>query len=429
MAYFPMFVDLKNKKCLVIGGGRVAKRKSDTLVDFGAEVTVIAAEILYDFKNCNVIKKEFELSDIKDDYFITVAATNNRIINKQISDICHSKGINVNTVDRAEECDFIFGASFRKENMVVAVNSGESNPSKSKKVKNDIMNFVNTIKIGTRKSRLAKIQTNIVAELIKGADSSINCEIVELSASGDNNIDKSLMKFGGKGAFTDEFEKAIIDGRIDIAVHSGKDLPVELSDNLEIIATPKREQANDVLVTMKNKKLYENSIIGTGSIRRGAQLDYKTKDIRGNVDTRLLKMENGEYDAIVVALAGLKRLGIDNLEKYDYTVFDTDNFYPAPCQGIIAVECHKNSRFKELLKKINDYDTYLCFMAERQLLSELGLGCQMPFGAYACIKGNNIELKAVYLGENKKYFSGIDKKENAVKLAVRISDMIRESLQ
>lgn len=428
MPYFPMFVNIKNKKCLVIGGGRVAKRKADTLLDFGAHVTVIAAEILYDFNGCSVIEKKFEVSDINGDYFITVAATDKRTVNKQIADICYSKGINVNVADSSDESDFIFGASFRKENMVISVNSGENNPSKSKKVKNDIMNFVNTIKIGTRKSKLAKIQTNIVAELIKSVDSSINCQIVELSTSGDNNLEKSLREFGGKGAFTDEFENAILDGRIDIAVHSGKDLPVELSENLEIIATPKREPANDVLVTMKNKTLDKKSIVGTGSIRRALQLGYDTKDIRGNVDTRLLKMEKGEYDGIVLALAGLKRLGIDNLEKYEYTVFDKDIFYPAPCQGIIAVECHKNSRFKELIKKINDDNTYLCFIAERQLLSELGLGCQVPLGAYAQIKGEDIELKAVYLGENKKYFKGTDKKENAVKLAKRASDILKENL-
>lgn len=429
MPYFPMFVDLKNKKCIVVGGGAVAKRKADTLISFGAKVTVVADEILYDFKSCNVVNKKFEAADITKDYFMAVAATDNRTVNKNISDICRGIGINVNVADSSSESDFIFGAVYKKDNMVIAVNSGENNPSKSKRVKNDIMNFVNTIKIGTRKSRLAKIQANIVAELIKKIDGSINCEIVELSASADKNLDKSLRDFGGKGAFTDEFERAIVEGKIDIAVHSGKDLPVELFENLEIIATPKREMANDVLVTLKNKALNEKSIIGTGSIRRRLQLDYNVKDIRGNVDTRLAKLERGEYDGVVLAAAGLKRLGFDSLEKYDYKIFGINEFYPAPCQGIIAVECHKNSRFRELLKKISDDNTYICFMAERQLLTELGTGCQFPLGAYSFIEGDNIVLQAVCFGKNKKYFKGSDKKENAVKLAKKGSDILKENLK
>lgn len=425
MAYFPMFTDIKNKKCLVVGGGSVAKRKADTLLNFGANVIVIAKEIKYDFVSCTVYKRKFENSDI-DGCFIVIAATDDREANHEIAELCNSKNINVNVCDSSDDSSFIFGATSKINNMVIAVNSGENNPSKSKKVRDDIMKGLRTIRIGTRKSRLAKIQTDIVANLIKNIDDNINIEIVELSTVGDINLDKNLTEFGGKGAFTGEFERALINDEIDIAVHSAKDLPVELAEGLEILAVPAREKANDVLVTLKGKVLDNNSVIGTSSIRRSIQIPYKTKNIRGNVETRLAKMENGEYDGVILAYAGLKRLGMENVEKYSCMVFDTDKFYPAPCQGIIAVEGKKNNRFADIFSKINDETAYTSFLAERMLLKELGLGCQVPLGAYSYIENDELVLKAVYLCDNNKYIEARDK--DPEKAALKIAFKIKENL-
>ncbi len=420
MANFPMFVDLKNKKCVVVGGGAVAKRKADTLASYGADVCVIAKEFKYEFK-CRTIERPFEQEDING-AFIVVAATNDRNINHLIADICHNKGINVNVADSSEESSFVFGATGITGNMTIAVNSGEDNPKLSKEVKNNIMNRI--MKIGTRRSKLAKIQTEMIVELIKKVDSSIICQIVEIVTKGDKELNKSLTEFGGKGAFTDEFEKAVYDGTIDIAVHSGKDLPVELMNGLEILATPKREMANDVLVTLKGTVLDEKSVIGTSSIRREKQIGYKTKNIRGNVDTRLKKLESGEYDGIILAYAGLKRLKLDKLSKYDYKIFNLDSFYPAPCQGIIAVEGRSDCRFKDVLRKITDEETNIVFKTERELLKRVGYGCHMPIGAYAVSENNEIHLKAVFLGDENKFAES--KGEIYEEVAKTVADKIKE---
>lgn len=404
MANFPMFVSLKNKKCLVVGGGNVAKRKADVLISYGADVTVIAQDIKFDF-NCNAIKKSFTPNDIGD-YYIVVAATDDRAVNSCVADICNNRGINVNVADSSSESSFVFGALANINDMTIAVNSGEDNPKKSKQMRDNIMN--NVLKIGTRKSKLAIIQTNIVIDLINKIDKSIICQIVEISTTGDKVLDKGLSEFGGKGVFTDEIENALLDGRIDIAVHSGKDLPIELMEGLEILATPKRELPNDVLVKLKGVNIDENSVIGTSSIRRCMQINCNSKNIRGNVDTRLKKLETEDYDGIILALAGLKRMGINDTDKYDFDVLDIDKFYPAPCQGIIAIEGRSNSRFKNVLNKINDCETNVIFNTERELLKRVGFGCKTPLGAYTNIKNNDIELNAVILkDDNKKYYSAI----------------------
>lgn len=429
MAYFPMFVSLENKKCIIIGGGKVAKRKADTLLRYGADVTVIAPCLKYDFEGCSIIKRKVNDEDIKN-CFMVIAATDSSEVNERAAMLCGERGIHINRADSGEGSSFIFGASFKRGNMTVAVNSGENAPAKSKEVKNKIMNYIdnNTIRIGTRKSRLAKIQTDIVVNAIKNADSSIICEVVELSTEGDDNPHKNLRDFGGKGAFTGTFEKALYEGKIDIAVHSGKDLPIELGEGLEIIATPKREMANDVLVTMKGRKLDENSIIGTGSERRKLQTKYKTKNIRGNVETRLLKMEKGEYDGIILAYAGLKRLGLDNVYKYDYKIYETNEMYPAPCQGIIAVEGRKDCKFRNIIENINDEDTYISFLAERGIITEAGMGCNFPVGIYSFVEGNKIHLKVMYLGEKRKYFEKVTEKENAEKAAKELALEIKRFL-
>ena len=429
MAYFPMFVSLENKKCIIIGGGKVAKRKADTLLSYGADVTVIAPEIKYEFEGCSVIKRKVNDDDIKN-CFMVIAAADSRDVNERTAMLCCERGIHINRADSSEGSSFIFGASFKRNNMTIAVNSGENDPAKSKEVKNKIMNYIdnNTIRIGTRKSRLAKIQTDIVVNAIKNADSSIICEVVELSTDGDENLNKNLRDFGGKGAFTGTFERALAEGKIDIAVHSGKDLPIELGEGLEIIATPKREAANDVLVTMRGKKLDENSVIGTGSERRKLQTAYKTKSISGNVETRLMKMEKGEYDGVILAYAGLKRLGLDNVEKYDYKIYKTDEMYPAPCQGIIAVEGRKDCKFRKLIENINDKNTYISFLAERKIVTEADMGCNFPVGIYSFVEGDKIHLNVMYLGENRKYFEKVTEKENAEKAAKELALEIKRFL-
>lgn len=398
MAYFPMYVSLENKKCLVVGGGRIAKRKADTLRSFGGKVTVLAAEVREEFEDCTVIQKNFHREDIKD-FFIVVAATNNRQVNEEISRICKEKRIAVNVADSSEDSSFLFGAIEKRENMVVSVNSGENQPAWSKHVKEGIGDYLDEhiLRIGTRKSPLALAQTRIVIEEIKRVNPKVLCQVVEISTKGDENYKKSLKDFGGKGAFTGELERALLEDRIDLAVHSGKDLPINLGEGLDILAVPKREEANDVLVTKKGYKLHKESMIGTGSIRRARQLPYQTKDIRGNVETRLRKLEQGEYDGVVLAFSGLKRLGMENTKKYSYHILSLQESYPAPCQGIIAIEGKKNSKFLPLLEAINHKETWYSFQAERAVVTRLGLGCHFPIGVYSYLKDNIFYMEVKYL--------------------------------
>lgn len=256
------------------------------------------------------------------------------------------------------------------------------------------------IKIGTRKSKLALIQTNIVKTLIEEKTDN-KCEIIEMSTLGDDRRDLKLTDFGGKGAFVDTIEKALINRDIDIAVHSGKDLPVYLAEGLEIGAVTKRANPQDVLVMAQGKTISENSVIGTGSIRRQIQIKAKygciCENIRGNVPTRLSKLDSGEYDGIILARAGLDRLNMINIDKYSYEFFDTSEFVPAPCQGIIAVENRAgDSEIKNVLMAINNMETYVSFVAERAFLKSMESGCQTPLGAFSYIDKNIFKMNCFY---------------------------------
>lgn len=256
------------------------------------------------------------------------------------------------------------------------------------------------IKIGTRKSKLALIQTNIVKTLIEEKTDN-KCEIIEMSTLGDDRRDLKLTDFGGKGAFVDTIEKALINRDIDIAVHSGKDLPVYLAEGLEIGAVTKRANPQDVLVMAQGKTISENSVIGTGSIRRQIQIKAKygciCENIRGNVPTRLSKLDSGEYDGIILARAGLDRLNMINIDKYSYEFFDTAEFVPAPCQGIIAVENRAgDSEIKNVLMAINNMETYVSFVAERAFLKSMESGCQTPLGAFSYIDKNIFKMNCFY---------------------------------
>lgn len=207
-----------------------------------------------------------------------------------------------------------------------------------------------TIKIGTRKSRLALAQTEMLIKTLKNRFPNVKIETVYISTTGDKTLDKPLAALGGKGVFIKELEMSLLSGETDVAVHSAKDLPTKIADGLEISAVLPRGSYGDVFVTRNNFETKDGFVIGTGSLRRKlfAEKIYpnaKFKDIRGNVDTRLKKLLNGEYDALVLAKAGLERLDLCNDEDYTVTPFDTDEFLPAPCQGIVAIESRKTARF------------------------------------------------------------------------------------
>lgn len=195
-----------------------------------------------------------------------------------------------------------------------------------------------TVRIGTRKSRLALVQTNMVAEAIEAVCPEVKCELVPLMTKGDKILKTSLVAFGGKGAFVEEFEQSLLNGDIDLAVHSAKDMPMDLSDGLCIGAVLKREDPRDVFVTVKGRTPERSPrIIGTGSPRRQVQImergDVECRLLRGNVDTRLEKLYQGEYDGIILAAAGLNRLGLFNDPRFSFEFLEPEMFIPAGGQG------------------------------------------------------------------------------------------------
>lgn len=255
------------------------------------------------------------------------------------------------------------------------------------------------VRIGTRKSKLALAQTEMFANALKKRFDDIDTEIVCISTKGDKILDKPLAMIGGKGVFISELENALLSGEVDMAVHSAKDLPLELADGLEISSALERGNYRDVLVTRKNEpiKNEEKFIVGTGSLRRQGFIKnlypfVEIKDIRGNVDTRIKKLMNKEYDAIILAAAGLERLSLYNSEKYDVTPFDCSDFLPAPCQAIIVAESRVGSAVSERLKEISHTETMIEFETERQIPKLLNADCGMPVGAYSKVQKGRIEL-------------------------------------
>lgn len=246
------------------------------------------------------------------------------------------------------------------------------------------------IKVGTRKSRLAVIQTQIVVKKLQAYYPEDTFTLIGYSTRGDENLNKSLSAFGSKGVFIKELETALLKGEIDFAVHSAKDVPQNLPSGLEIGAVTKRNSPADVLVSRECLRLCDmkmGAVIGTGSARRGAQLKEMNpgimiKDIRGNIDTRLEKLKRGGYDAIMLAKAAVNRLYSEGIEGFFVEEFSPQVFTPAAGQGILAVEI-ANPQMKEYLSPVHDERTMACWEAECTFLQSIGGGCSDPSGAYA----------------------------------------------
>ena len=255
-----------------------------------------------------------------------------------------------------------------------------------------------TVRIGTRQSRLALVQTDMLAQALREKYPDIIIETVKFTTRGDRILDRTLDRIGGKGVFVEEIEQALKSGGIDIAVHSAKDLPAQLGEGLEISGVLPRGDYRDMLVTKSGRELSpaDRFTIGTGSLRRRMNLarlypNAVFADIRGNVDTRLRKLSDGEYDAIVLACAGVERLGLP-LDDFTVRRFSYEESLPAPCQAIIAAECASGSPAAELVRGISDPVTMRCFEAERGVITALGADCTVPVGAYSEISGGIMRL-------------------------------------
>jgi hydroxymethylbilane synthase len=256
------------------------------------------------------------------------------------------------------------------------------------------------MKLGTRGSVLALWQANWVKSQLERLQPGLGVELVRIKTTGDKILDVPLAKIGGKGLFTKELDDALLDGRIDVAVHSLKDVPFQLPSGIELAAVPEREDARDALISKAGRlgELKPGATIGTSSLRRQVQLRHLSPHfylvmLRGNVDTRLRKLDEGEFDAIVLAAAGLKRLGH---ESRITQLLDDDVMLSAVGQGALAVVCRSgDAAVKSTLACLEHGPTRVCVTAERALLRALGGSCQVPVAGRARLDGDHVRLKGL----------------------------------
>lgn len=284
--------------------------------------------------------------------------------------------------------------------------------------------------IATRKSKLAQIQADKVIDLIK-EKGNIDSKKLLVVTEGDRRLDVTLDKIGGKGLFVKEIEYALLNKEAHAAVHSMKDVPFMLPEGFEIVAIPEREDIRDAFISKNNipfEELKSGAVIGTSSIRRAEMLksirnDLNIVPIRGNVQTRLEKMKNENMDGIILAAAGLKRLGLENIIS-DY--FDPKIFLPAIGQGALGIEALKNGEYNSYLKKLDNKEVRMAVEAERSFMKELNGGCHSVIGIYSEIKNNDLYLLGTFDVGNgtivKKDIVGdiINYKEIGISLAEKI---------
>jgi hydroxymethylbilane synthase len=264
--------------------------------------------------------------------------------------------------------------------------------------------------VGSRRSKLAMTQTNWVIDQLKKIGAPFTFELKEIVTKGDEILNVTLSKVGGKGLFVKEIEQAMLNKEIDIAVHSMKDMPAVLPDGLVIGTIPEREDPRDVLISKENRSLRDlpaGAIVGTSSLRRKAQIlnirpDLEIKWIRGNIDTRLKKLETEEYDAIILAAAGLSRMGWQAEVVSEY--LEPSDCIPAVGQGALAIECRKDDEeILQWLAKLNCPKTNRAVQAERAFLNKIGGSCQVPVGGYAVINDeDDVVLNAFVASGNGK---------------------------
>ena len=261
---------------------------------------------------------------------------------------------------------------------------------------------MNKIIIGSRGSELALWQANYIKKELKKIHKKLDVEIKIIKTKGDKILDKALSKIGDKSLFTKELEDELLNNKIDIAVHSLKDLETTLPTGLKLSVVTKRHPVEDVLIARKKKttlaSLPENAVVATGSLRRKSQLlhvrpDISVKDLRGNVPTRINKFLKSNWDAIILARAGVERL---KLKKYISSYIKTYEIVPAVGQGALGIEINKNNKKAEvLIQPLHDPNSFLEISAERAFLKELGGGCQVPVGANAQVKQNGLYLSGI----------------------------------
>ncbi len=289
----------------------------------------------------------------------------------------------------------------------------------------------NKIVIGSRESKLAVLQSEMVRDYIKKQNPELEVEILTMKTTGDIILDRTLDKVGGKGLFVKELDKALMDGRSILSVHSLKDMPMEVPEELPLLAFSRREDPRDVLVLPEGvTELDKNKPLGCSSLRRTLQLkkiypDMEVKSIRGNLQTRLRKLDEGQYSGLILAAAGLKRLGLEaRISRY----FTADEIIPAAGQGILAVQGRKGENYR-FLDGYCDTDAWAAGSAERAFVKLLDGGCSSPVAAHAEVYGEEIYLRGLYYNEKDgSYVTGTlrGQRKDAEKLGRELAETLRE---
>ena len=289
--------------------------------------------------------------------------------------------------------------------------------------------------VGSRRSKLALTQSKQFIDKLKAIDPSLEIEIKEIVTKGDRIVNQQLSKVGGKGLFVKEIQNELFNNDIDMAIHSLKDVPSIIPEGLTLGCIPDREIPFDAYIAKNHVPLEElpkNSIVGTSSLRRGAQIlskypHLKIKWIRGNIDTRSNKLETEDYDAIILAAAGLKRMGWS--DDVVTTYLDKDTLLPAIGQGALGIECRSNDiELLELLQKVHNNEVANCVTAERTFLASMDGSCQVPIGGYANYNNNNeIEFTGLIMTpDGKERYEHTEVGTDPVKLGNRVSEILKE---
>lgn len=341
---FPLFVNLAGEKAVVVGGGAVACRRAEVLSRFGAEVTVIAPRCKNPPQGIQWEGRPYAPGDLAG-AALAVAATDDRAVNRAVGEEAKAQGIPVSVADCPEECTFFFPAVCTGENLVAGViGRGRRTPHRpgGRAYPQRIGGIgMKTIRVGSRESRLAVVQSELVMDAIRAAHPEVELELVTMKTTGDKILDRTLDKVGGKGLFVKELDAALLDGRVDLTIHSCKDLPMEEDPRIPLAGFSRREDPRDALVLPQGaEELDPSRPIGCASARRAVQLralfpGVAVAPVRGNVLTRLRKLDEGQFSALVLAAAGLKRLGLEaRITRY----FTVEELLPAAGQGILALQ-------------------------------------------------------------------------------------------